>query len=604
MAVTVVSVGGLADGRVVLPAGPLAALAGANGTGKSKLLACLLSPWTSQIPAPRTEEDTAEAVVELQLEVEERSAIAQLSRAIGWGDVEVPEVIEVGVRRGPLIGQQRFSRPEQTVLAHLWSRDDFLAAHPSLNLVYLPAERRLLEPAQQGIDLNELSEAIAYQKGAESRQAVSNYGRLDDREFENFAKALCVAASLPADDGVAPDSGGERVQWEDFQATVNALIAPKELLGLTRAYSDQLRVRTAQGGVHSVRDLSSGERQALIIMSRVLRAGTRTPLVMIDEPDAYLHPHLSKRLILALEDGVGAQGQLVVATHSPAILDGVPPAAILRLEHGGPPRYVADETERLELYRQAGFRSSALTQSDLLLITEGSTDALILGLAIPELSRASVKDAGGKAQVLRQVEQLLPFELPVFGVVDRDLNQTKIEDGVKSHVFVWPTADIEGLYLSEESALQMMVDMGLTKTAYRSVEQLNELIKKLCEGQRENVITEIARGQAVLLSGHEWPSPRGNDALTRLRTAVGNARPISSDELEKVIADAEQTWDKAQNQLLGLVRGKYVLPAFVTEATELKNPRSFLEILARHKPHIPALEALAGAITERLDQAP
>ena len=309
-------------------------------------------------------------------------------------------------------------------------------------------------------------------------------------------------------------------------------------------------------------------------------------------------------MILALEDGVGEQGQLVVATHSPAILDGVPPAAILRLEHGGPPRYVADETERLELYRQAGFRSSALTQSDLLLITEGSTDALILALAIPELSRASVKDAGGKAQVLRQVEQLLPFELPVLGVVDRDLNQTEIADAIRSHVFVWPTADIEGLYLSEQSSLQMMVDMGLTKPAYRSVQQLEELIRKLCEGQRENVITEIARGQAVLLSGREWPSPRGNDALARLRTAVANARPITPDELEEALAEASRTWDEAQNQLLGLVRGKYVLPAFVAEATELKNPRAFLEVLARNRPHIPALEALAAAITKKLDQAP
>ena len=47
-------------------------------------------------------------------------------------------------------------------------------------------------------------------------------------------------------------------------------------------------------------DLSSGERQALIIISRVLRAGAGHSVVIIDEPDAYLHPNLSQRLIQAL----------------------------------------------------------------------------------------------------------------------------------------------------------------------------------------------------------------------------------------------------------------------------------------------------------------
>ena len=128
------------------------------------------------------------------------AAIADFSRTLNWGEIAIPEFIQVGIRRGPLIGQQSWSTPQHPILGTLWSHPDFLAAHPSLNAVYLPAERRLLEPTQQGIDLNQLSEAMAFQKGAESRNAVSNYGRLDDQEFENFAKALCVAASLPEGD--------------------------------------------------------------------------------------------------------------------------------------------------------------------------------------------------------------------------------------------------------------------------------------------------------------------------------------------------------------------------------------------------------------------
>ena len=50
------------------------------------------------------------------------------------------------------------------------------------------------------------------------------------------------------------------------------------------------------------------------------------------------------------------------------------------------------------------------------------TDASILSLAIPDLSRASLLAMGGRAQVLREVELLAPFELPVLGVVDQDLH--------------------------------------------------------------------------------------------------------------------------------------------------------------------------------------
>lgn len=605
LSVTVTNIGGLTDGRVVLPPGPVAALAGANGTGKSKLLACLLAPWTSQIPSTRSETNLAEVVVELRLDEEERIAIAEFSERVGLGSVDIPENFHISVRRVPLVGNQRSAMPDIPALNHLWGYEEFLAANPSLNVVYLPAERRLLAPHSSGIDLNELSDAISFQKGAESRNAVNNYGRLDDQEFENFAKALCVAASLPAEEDSEPDviDGRERLRWERLQATVNALISPKEILGLTRTHADQLRIRTMQGDVHSVRDLSSGERQALIIISRVLRAGTGAPLVMIDEPDAYLHPHLSKRLILALEEGVGTDGQLIVATHSPAVLDGLPPAAILRLEHGGAPRAVADETERLDLYRQAGFRSSTLTQSDLLLITEGSTDASILNLAIPELSRASVKGAGGKSQVLREVAQLKPFELPVLGVVDLDLNLTPIEDSISNDIFIWPCADIEGVYLSKHS-LQTMIDLGLIKSSYGTLEKLEELVENLCEEQRENVITEIARDQAVMKSGHEWPTPRGHNALSRLRQAVRDAKPISPEQLEVAVSNAELMWDEAQGEKLKIVRGKYILGKFVAKATELRNGRALLEIVARHRPPVPALLELSRLVSSKLDEAP
>lgn len=200
------------------------------------------------------------------------------------------------------------------------------------------------------------------------------------------------------------------------------------------------------------------------------------------------------------------------------------------------------------------------------------------------------------------MKQLKPFALPVLGVVDRDLNLTAIDESIRDDVFVWPTADIEGVYLSEPASLQLMIDLGLIKSKYRTHEQLTSLVDRFCEAQRENVIAEIARGHAVLMSGYEWPTPRGNDALLRLKEAVRAAKPISEDELEKAILEAEDLWNKAQGQRLSIVRGKYILGKFVTEASEMRSPQALLEAVARHRPPVPALENLTRVVAFRLNQ--
>ncbi len=395
------AVGGLADGYVELPEGPIAALAGANGTGKSKLLACILSPWTSTIPSA-TEGRIGRVKVDIELTETESVIIEELCRQIGWGNDAVPSTISIITENSALNGQQRTAIPASPFgLGHIWQHGPAMRAAPSLSVVYLPAERRLLPPVTSGIDLNQLTEDLAWQAGTQSRSAVSNYGRLDDQEFEQYAKALCVAAVLPREPGDSLPAADNKARWEEFESTVNSIIDPKKLLGLTSSHPDTLRILTPSGAIHGVQDLSSGERQALIIMSRVLRAGDLHPIIMIDEPDAYLHPNLSKRLIRALGEGVGPSGQLIFATHSPAILDELHVSSILRLEHSSPARAVQSEDERLDVYRRAGFRASALTQSELLVITEGDFDAAVLGHLLPELSGASLRPAGGKKRFFK-----------------------------------------------------------------------------------------------------------------------------------------------------------------------------------------------------------
>ncbi|MET9203498.1 AAA family ATPase, partial [Gordonia sp. NPDC003585] len=282
------------------------------------------------------------------------------------------------------------------------------------------------------IDMHLLDDESAYRRSAESRQAVSNYGRLDDGEFEQFAKALCMADKLDNEPGSESEPTTiSRVGWEQFRDTVNSLLHPKVLLPLTRQYPDALRIQLPNGEVHAVADLSSGERQALIIISRVLRAGAGQSIVLIDEPDAYLHPNLSQRLIDVLIDGVGPEGQMLIATHSPAILDRIAPSSIIRLDHDNVAMPVSDTSGLIELHRNTGFKASALTQSDLLVVTEGDLDEVVLKLLYPQLTRASISQGQGRAGVVSKVEHLASYGVPVIGLVDHDIEPPLIDLDLK-----------------------------------------------------------------------------------------------------------------------------------------------------------------------------
>lgn len=602
-AVTVSGIGGVPDGRIELPRTPVVAFAGGNGTGKSKLLTCLLSPWTHQIPPSRAS-GPAEVRVDVNLDASEREAIAHLSEDAGWGAIDVPEQVVFGTRAIPLVGVQPFADPSNNAMMNLFNMQAFLQATRSLDIVYLPAERRLLAPGQNGIDLNQLSDLFALQKGMEARNAPLNYGRLDDQEFEQFAKALCVAEALPDDEPGDDDhaEGVPRIPWSEFVATVNDLIEPKELLGLTQSHPDQLRVRTPGGATHGVQDLSSGERQALIIISRVLRSGRGTgSVVIVDEPDAYLHPHLSTRLVRALEEGVGASGQLIVATHSPSVLDNLSTDSIIRLGQNQPARLVASENERVELYRSNGFRASALTQSDLLVITEGDADDQLLKHVAPALARASVKSAGGRDRVLREVEQLSPHELPVLGVVDRDIMADDLPASVANAVMVWPKADIEAVLLSEDTALEKMLEKGLAKAAFVDCNALRNLLRELALAQRDNVVAQLAQRIMRKADVHKWPSPKGDKPLERLKYETAAMTTPSPEAVEVAIAEAEVIWNEHSADPFVLVRGKYVCNTFASRASNMKSGHALLDQIARAHPDIAALtgfnEKVEAALT-------
>lgn len=94
------------------------------------------------------------------------------------------------------------------------------------------------------------------------------------------------------------------------------------------------------------RRLSSGHKIVLLTITRLVETITERTLVLLDEPEAHLHPPLLSAFIRALSDLlVDRNGVAIIATHSPVVLQEVPKSCVWVLRRT---RHVVS-TERPEI---------------------------------------------------------------------------------------------------------------------------------------------------------------------------------------------------------------------------------------------------------------
>ena len=115
-----------------------------------------------------------------------------------------------------------------------------------------------------------------------------------------------------------------------------------------RPTSDLLfaEIEADQGTSYSEFHMSSGERTILRISKDI--SELQNALVLIDEVDTGLHPYTQQQAMLELQRSALRQNlQIVVASHSPVVLDSVPPEARIFLDRDE----ITGEVRRAPLYR-------------------------------------------------------------------------------------------------------------------------------------------------------------------------------------------------------------------------------------------------------------
>lgn len=84
------------------------------------------------------------------------------------------------------------------------------------------------------------------------------------------------------------------------------------------------------------RRLSSGHKIVLLTVTRLVETVEERSLVLLDEPEAHLHPPLLSAFIRALSDLlIDRNGVAIIATHSPVVLQEVPKSCVWKVRRTG-----------------------------------------------------------------------------------------------------------------------------------------------------------------------------------------------------------------------------------------------------------------------------
>jgi hypothetical protein len=106
--------------------------------------------------------------------------------------------------------------------------------------------------------------------------------------------------------------------FADTLERVNSFLEKKRIIGFDENLD--LAVRTDLGGKHDVYELSTGEQQALILVAFAYRWLKRGGILLVDEPDLYMHPSWTEQIASRLSNLARDRGgQFIFTSHSPIL---------------------------------------------------------------------------------------------------------------------------------------------------------------------------------------------------------------------------------------------------------------------------------------------
>ena len=285
-------------------------------------------------------------------------------------------------------------------------------------------------------------------------------------------------------------------------------------------------------------------------------SSSKDAIIVLDEPDVYMHADLQRKLIRLL---CGEYAQVIIATHSIEIISEVLPDNILIIDRNKPESLLADSYPVLQTAISGMGSIHNITLSRLLnnkkyLYVEGEDVAILRILYDTLYSRKvdpldhipSVKTGGWGSWDAQKdnAEQLLHTcpDLRIFFLYDRDYHteaevQDRIRDAISRGLFmhIWDQKEIEN-YLIVVPAIARFICGKNPSLDYSTVcSEIDEHIDEFCNSMKRDLIYHII--------GERQKREKGKDVIT-----------IGKD----VESEVEKAWGNREARL-ALIPGKKMI---------------------------------------------
>ena len=149
-----------------------------------------------------------------------------------------------------------------------------------------------------------------------SVQKLGNKNNLDLKDFALLLGTIRIHTVVEEWNKIIEKQTGINKTKDIFINVINGLLQRKTIFINER---NELTVKTQSGKIFPLKNLSSGEKQLLIIFGQSLLQEEDTHIYIADEPELSLHIEWQEKLVNNLKN-INPNSQIIFATHSPDIV--------------------------------------------------------------------------------------------------------------------------------------------------------------------------------------------------------------------------------------------------------------------------------------------
>jgi predicted ATP-dependent endonuclease of OLD family len=255
-------------------------------------------------------------------------------------------------------------------------------------------------------------------------------------------------------------------------------------------------------------------------------------VVLLDDPEAHLHPAAQTTFAKVLvERARDTGGQVIFATHSPAVLDAVPDNQIfevVQVNGASQVRRLLTRNKVLDSLRDLGYRPSLLRMADAVLLLEGPTDQAAVRAWWKTLydeepePRIALLPVGGDCIRHLDREALKAVGRKCFAMLDSDRDSESASPNPVATNFSDRMAGVVDTHILERRALENYFTAKAIQKAHRlktlpvfgHFDKLNKKVESFSKGR--------AGAMAAAMTSRDIP-PEIRDLLDKVRQAAREA---------------------------------------------------------------------------------